>query len=162
MTTLKSTLKEETRKIVTEVLETYPEKAQKKRAKHLNVYDEGKADCGVKSNIKSIPGVMTTRGCAYAGSKGVVWGPVKDMIHLSHGPVGCGYYSWSGRRNYYVGTTGVDTFVTMQFTSDFQERDVVFGGDKKTGQTLGGSQRTLPLGQRHYHPVRMPRRLDRG
>jgi nitrogenase molybdenum-iron protein alpha chain len=145
MTTLKSTLKEETRKIVTEVLETYPEKAQKKRAKHLNVYDEGKADCGVKSNIKSIPGVMTTRGCAYAGSKGVVWGPVKDMIHLSHGPVGCGYYSWSGRRNYYVGTTGVDTFVTMQFTSDFQERDVVFGGDKKLAKLLAEASELFPL-----------------
>jgi nitrogenase molybdenum-iron protein alpha chain len=74
---------------------------------------------------------MTTRGCAYAGAKGVVWGPVKDMVHISHGPVGCGYYSWSGRRNYYIGTTGVDTFGTMQFTSDFQERDIVFGGDKK-------------------------------
>lgn len=145
MTTLKSTLKEETRKIVTEVLETYPEKAQKKRAKHLNVYDEGKADCGVKSNIKSIPGVMTTRGCAYAGSKGVVWGPVKDMIHLSHGPVGCGYYSWSGRRNYYVGITGVNTFVTMQFTSDFQERDVVFGGDKKLAKLLVEASELFPL-----------------
>jgi nitrogenase molybdenum-iron protein alpha chain len=145
MTTLKSTLKEETRKIVTEVLETYPEKAQKKRAKHLNVYDEGKADCGVKSNIKSIPGVMTTRGCAYAGSKGVVWGPVKDMIHLSHGPVGCGYYSWSGRRNYYVGITGVNTFGTMQFTSDFQERDVVFGGDKKLAKLLAEASELFPL-----------------
>jgi nitrogenase molybdenum-iron protein alpha chain len=50
---------------------------------------------------------MTTRGCAYAGAKGVVWGPVKDMVHISHGPVGCGYYSWSGRRNYYIGTTGL-------------------------------------------------------
>jgi nitrogenase molybdenum-iron protein alpha chain len=145
MTTLKSTLKEETRKIVTEVLETYPEKAQKKRAKHLNVYDEGKADYGVKSNIKSIPGVMTTRGCAYAGSKGVVWGPVKDMIHLSHGPVGCGYYSWSGRRNYYVGITGVNTFGTMQFTSDFQERDVVFGGDKKLAKLLVEASELFPL-----------------
>ena len=47
--------------------------------------------------------VMTARGCAYAGSKGVVWGPIKDMIHISHGPVGCGYWSWSGRRNYYIG-----------------------------------------------------------
>ena len=36
---------------------------------------------------------MTIRGCAYAGSKGVVWGPIKDMIHISHGPVGCGQYS---------------------------------------------------------------------
>ncbi len=33
---------------------------------------------------------MTVRGCAYAGSKGVVWGPVKDVVHISHGPVGCG------------------------------------------------------------------------
>jgi len=23
---------------------------------------------------------MTARGCAYAGSKGVVWGPIKDMV----------------------------------------------------------------------------------
>ncbi len=145
MTTLKSALKEETQKIVAEVLETYPEKAQKKRAKHLNVYEEGKSDCGVKSNIKSVPGVMTTRGCAFAGAKGVVWGPVKDMIHLSHGPIGCGYYSWSGRRNYYVGTTGVDTFGTMQFTSDFQERDVVFGGDKKLAKLLVEASELFPL-----------------
>jgi len=75
----------------------------------------------------------------------VVWGPVKDMIHLSHGPVGCGYYSWSGRRNYYVGTTGVDTFVTMQFTSDFQERDVVFGGDKKLAKLLVEASELFPL-----------------
>jgi nitrogenase molybdenum-iron protein alpha chain len=55
---------------------------------------------------------MTIRGCAYAGSKGVVWGPIKDMIHISHGPVGCGQYSRAGRRNYYVGMTGVNTFGT--------------------------------------------------
>jgi nitrogenase molybdenum-iron protein alpha chain len=58
----------------------------------------------ITSNRKSLPGVMTIRGCAYAGSKGVVWGPIKDMIHISHGPVGCGQYSRAGRRNYYVGT----------------------------------------------------------
>jgi nitrogenase molybdenum-iron protein alpha/beta subunit len=90
---------------------------------------------------------MTTRGCAYAGAKGVVWGPVKDMVHLSHGPVGCGYYSWSGRRNYYVGTTGVDTFGTMQFTSDFQERDIVFGGDKKLAKLIDELEELFPLSQ---------------
>ncbi|MBD2313083.1 nitrogenase molybdenum-iron protein alpha chain [Desertifilum sp. FACHB-1129] len=131
--------------VIKEVLEAYPEKAAKKRAKHLNVHEEGKSDCGVKSNIKSVPGVMTTRGCAYAGAKGVVWGPVKDMIHLSHGPVGCGYYSWSGRRNYYIGTTGIDTFGTMQFTSDFQERDIVFGGDKKLAKLLTEMDELFPL-----------------
>ena len=131
--------------LIDEVLTAYPEKTAKKRVKHLNTFEEGKSDCNVKSNIKSVPGVMTIRGCAYAGSKGVVWGPIKDMIHISHGPVGCGQYSWAARRNYYIGTTGVDTFVTMQFTSDFQEKDIVFGGDKKLEKIMDEIQDLFPL-----------------
>ena len=88
---------------------------------------------------------MTIRGCAYAGSKGVVWGPIKDMIHISHGPVGCGQYSRAGRRNYYIGTTGVNTFVTMNFTSDFQEKDIVFGGDKKLAKIIDEIEGLFPL-----------------
>ena len=106
------------RELIDETLKAYPEKFAKRRAKHLNVYEEGKSECDVKSNIKSVPGVMTIRGCAYAGSYGVVWSPVKDMIHVSHGPVGCGHYARAGRRAYYIGTTGVDTYTTMHFTSD--------------------------------------------
>jgi nitrogenase molybdenum-iron protein alpha chain len=135
----------ETKAFIKEVIEAYPDKAKKKREKHLNVFEEGKSDCGVKSNIKSVPGSMTTRGCAYAGSKGVVWGPIKDMIHISHEPVGCGYYSWSGRRNYYIGTTGIDSFGTMDFTSDFQERDIVFGGDKKLLKLITELDELFPL-----------------
>ncbi|HNV54944.1 MAG TPA: nitrogenase component 1, partial [Pseudomonadales bacterium] len=133
------------KELIDEVLKVYPDKTVKKRAKHLNTFEEGKTDCGVKSNIKSVPGVMTIRGCAYAGSKGVVWGPIKDMIHISHGPVGCGQYSWAARRNYYIGTTGVDTFVTMQFTSDFQEKDIVFGGDKKLEKIMDEIEDLFPL-----------------
>ncbi|MCM2396651.1 nitrogenase molybdenum-iron protein alpha chain [Rhizobium sp. S95] len=142
-------------KLIEDVLSQYPDKTAKRRKKHLNVAkagdeidpEEGKAlsECDVKSNIKSIPGVMTIRGCAYAGSKGVVWGPVKDMVHISHGPVGCGQYSWSQRRNYYIGTTGIDTFVTMQFTSDFQEKDIVFGGDKKLEKVIDEIEALFPL-----------------
>jgi nitrogenase molybdenum-iron protein alpha chain len=131
--------------LIAEVLEAYPEKTAKKRAKHLNVYEEGKPDCGVKSNIKSLPGVMTIRGCAYAGSKGVVWGPIKDMVHISHGPVGCGQYSWGTRRNYAQGTIGVDNFVVLQVTSDFQEKDIVFGGDKKLDKVLDEIVQVFPL-----------------
>ncbi|WP_142847680.1 nitrogenase molybdenum-iron protein alpha chain [Telmatospirillum sp. J64-1] len=137
--------KQSNQALIDEVLEAYPEKSAKKRKKHLNVYEEGKSDCGVKSNIKSIPGVMTIRGCAYAGSKGVVWGPIKDMIHISHGPVGCGQYSWASRRNYYVGVTGVNSFGTMQFTSDFQEKDIVFGGDKKLEKLIDEIEDLFPL-----------------
>ena len=144
-------------KLIEEVLSAYPEKFAKRRRKHLSVAKpatdateaaEGGGtltECEVKSNIKSIPGVMTVRGCAYAGSKGVVWGPVKDMVHISHGPVGCGQYSWSQRRNYYTGTTGIDSFVTMQFTSDFQERDIVFGGDKKLAKIIDEIDTLFPL-----------------
>ncbi|MCU0833960.1 MAG: nitrogenase molybdenum-iron protein alpha chain [Chromatiaceae bacterium] len=139
--------REETLELIQEVLEVYPEKAKKDRAKHLAVNDhdiEQSKKC-ITSNRKSLPGVMTIRGCAYAGSKGVVWGPIKDMIHISHGPVGCGQYSRAGRRNYYVGHTGVNTFGTMNFTSDFQEKDIVFGGDKKLGKLITELESLFPL-----------------
>lgn len=125
-----------TKKAVAEVLSLYPEKARKNRSQHIAVKDEECSSCALKSNVKSVPGVMTARGCAYAGSKGVVWGPVKDVVHLSHGPVGCGYYSWSTRRNLAEGAPGIDNFVPFQFTSDFQENDIVYGGDKKLERIL--------------------------
>ncbi len=139
--------KEETQALIQEVLEVYPESAKKDREKHLAVNDqsvEQSKKC-ITSNRKSLPGAMTIRGCAYAGSKGVVWGPIKDMIHISHGPVGCGQYSRAGRRNYYVGTTGINTFGTMNFTSDFQEKDIVFGGDKKLDKIMGEIEELFPL-----------------
>jgi nitrogenase molybdenum-iron protein alpha chain len=139
--------REATQALIQEVLEVYPEKAKKDRAKHLAVADsstESAKKC-IVSNRKSLPGVMTVRGCAYAGSRGVVWGPVKDMIHISHGPVGCGQYSRAGRRNYYVGMTGVNSFSTMNFTSDFQERDIVFGGDKKLAKIIDEIEMLFPL-----------------
>lgn len=120
--------------LVEDILEAYPEKARKDRQKHYQINTAESVSCGIctlKSNMKSRPGVMTIRGCAYAGSKGVVWGPIKDMVHISHGPVGCGQYSWGTRRNYASGTLGIDNFTAMQITSDFQETDIVFGGDKK-------------------------------
>ncbi len=139
--------REETEALIQEVLEVYPAAAKKDRAKHLAVNDQSleKSNKCITSNRKSLPGVMTIRGCAYAGSKGVVWGPIKDMIHISHGPVGCGQYSRAGRRNYYVGTTGVNTFGTMNFTSDFQEKDIVFGGDKKLAKIMTEIEQLFPL-----------------
>ena len=139
--------REESEALIQEVLEVYPEKARKDREKHLAVNDqsiEQSKKC-ITSNRKSLPGVMTIRGCAYAGSKGVVWGPIKDMIHISHGPVGCGQYSRAGRRNYYVGTTGINTFGTMNFTSDFTEKDIVFGGDKKLAKLITEIELLFPL-----------------
>ncbi len=144
---MSSTTKQETEALIEEVLEIYPEAVKSDRIKHLAANDqtgESGNKC-ITSNRKSLPGVMTMRGCAYAGSKGVVWGPIKDMIHISHGPVGCGQYSRAGRRNYYVGHTGVNAFGTMNFTSDFQEKDIVFGGDKKLDKIISEVEELFPL-----------------
>lgn len=136
--------------IIDELLEVYPTKTKKFRSKHFEIADAENMEsgkCSIKSNIKSRPGVMTARGCAYAGSKGVVWGPIKDMVHISHGPVGCGQYSWGTRRNYANGQLGINNFTAMQVTSDFQERDIVFGGDKKLEQLCREIKEMFPLAQ---------------
>ena len=135
--------RESTQKMIDETLEAYPEKGRKKRAPHLAPNDPAGGAC-VKSNRKTVPGVMSARGCAYAGAKGVVWGPIGDMIHLSHGPVGCGWYSWGTRRNLVSGKPGVSSFA-MQFTSDFQEKDIVYGGDKKLTALLKEARELFPL-----------------
>lgn len=133
--------------LISKVLEAYPEEAGAEREKHLFMNDpdlESSAKC-MTANRKSLPGVMTVRGCAYAGSKGVVWGPLKDVVHISHGPVGCGQYSLGTRRNYATGIPGINNFVFMQATSDFQEKDIVFGGDKKLEQLIREVKEMFPL-----------------
>ena len=136
--------RESTQAMIDRTLEVYPEKARKKRAPHLAPNDPEAASACVKSNRKTIPGVMSARGCAYAGAKGVVWGPIRDMVHVSHGPVGCGWYSWGTRRNLMSGVNGVSNFA-MQMTSDFQEKDIVYGGDKKLAQLLKETKELFPL-----------------
>ena len=152
--------KESTQEMIDEALEIYPEKAKKKRAPHLAPNDQASGTACVKSNQKTVPGVMTARGCAYAGAKGVVWGPIRDMVHVSHGPVGCGWYSWGTRRNLMSGINGVNQFA-MQFTSDFQEKDIVYGGDKKLEDAARGGAGALPAGQGDLGPLRVPGRPDR-
>ena len=136
--------RESTQEMIDEALEAYPEKGRKKRAPHLAPNDPSSCSSCVKSNRKTVPGVMSARGCAYAGAKGVVWGPIRDMAHISHGPVGCGWYCWGTRRNLMSGKNGVTQF-GMQMTSDFQEKDIVYGGDKKLAQLLTETKELFPL-----------------
>ncbi|MDT8442354.1 MAG: nitrogenase component 1, partial [Desulfuromonadales bacterium] len=141
---IKGITKEKTEQLIAETLAEMPEKAAKKRAPHLGANEPTASSCAVKSNKKVVPGVMSQRGCAYAGAKGVVWGPIRDMVHVSHGPIGCGVYSWGTRRNLMQGIPGVTSF-PMDFTSDFQERDIVYGGDKKLEILLREADELFPL-----------------
>ena len=63
------------------------------------MWNKGKQVPEILANTRTIPGILTMRGCAYAGCKGVVLGPTRDILQITHGPIGCGFYSWLTRRN---------------------------------------------------------------
>ncbi len=136
---------EDTSQMLEDTLSIYTDKARAKREPHMSANDPDDSGCAIRSNRKTVPGVMSARGCAYAGAKGVVWGPIRDMVHVSHGPVGCGFYSWGTRRNLTSGTVGVDNFSPMMFTSDFQEHDIVYGGDRKLEKLCDEAHELFPL-----------------
>ncbi len=117
-----------------ELLAKYPTKVARRRAKQIVVNEVD--ECGtvpeIQANVRTIPGIITQRGCTYAGCKGVVLGPTRDIVNITHGPVGCGFYSWLTRRNQ-TRPAGPDdhNFMTYCFTTDMQEEQIIFGGEKK-------------------------------
>ena len=81
-----------------EMLKLYPPKTRKKRAKQIFANDPA-APPEIAANTRTIPGIISQRGCTYAGCRGVVMGPIYDLLQITHGPVGCGFYAWMSRRN---------------------------------------------------------------
>jgi nitrogenase molybdenum-iron protein alpha chain len=118
-----------------QVLDQYGSRVYKNRKEHIIEVDEGAPIPKITANTRSIPGIMTNRGCCYAGCKGVVLGPLKDALVLTHGPIGCGFYSWGTRRNK-AKTEDGRNFVQYCFSTDLQEPDIVFGGEKKLRQAI--------------------------
>jgi nitrogenase molybdenum-iron protein alpha chain len=117
-----------------ELLQAYPKKVARKRADQI-VVNERRADGSVpeiKANVRTTPGAITQRGCTYAGCKGVVIGPTRDILSITHGPIGCGYYSWLTRRNQ-TRPEGPDdaNYITYCLSTDMQDEQIVFGGEKK-------------------------------
>ena len=84
-----------------ELLSKYPPKVARKRAKQIMINEatESEAPPEIVANVRTIPGIITMRGCTYAGCKGVIMGPTRDIVNITHGPIGCGFYSWLTRRN---------------------------------------------------------------
>ncbi len=125
--------------IKTEMLKKYPTKVARKRAKQIIVNKvEGSDVPEILANVRTIPGLIGQRGCCYAGCKGVVLGPTRDIINITHGPIGCGFYSWLTRRNQTDPSTTPDNhnFMTYCFSTDMQEEQIIFGGEKKLRQAI--------------------------
>lgn len=119
-----------------EVITKYPKKVGRKRAKSIVVSDDETPPV-IQANVRTIPGIITQRGCTYAGCKGVVLGPTRDIINITHGPIGCGFYSWLTRRNQTKPVTDEDAnFITYCFSTDMQDSNIVFGGEEKLKQAI--------------------------
>ena len=118
-----------------EILARYPRKVAKKRDKAMVINDPD-VDQEILSNVRTIPGIITQRGCTYAGCKGVVLGPTRDIINLVHGPIGCSFYAWLTRRNQTRPAEGEDNFMTYAFSTDMQDENIVFGGEAKLKEAI--------------------------
>lgn len=122
------------------LLEKYPPKVARKRDKQIvvNRTDGDGFVPEIQSNVRTVPGLISQRGCCYAGCKGVVLGPTRDIVNITHGPVGCGFYSWLTRRNQTDPDSSADghNFMTYCFTTDMQEEQIIFGGEKKLRQAI--------------------------
>ena len=117
-------------KVKDTILDKYPARVMKNRKTHILVKDSSEQQ-QIAANTRTVPGIITNRGCCYAGCKGVVIGPIIDMVHIVHGPIGCSYYAWGTRRNKGKARKDGKNFLTYCFSTDMQESDIVFGGEKK-------------------------------
>jgi len=120
------------------LLDKYSARVYKNRKEHVIELEENGSSETISANTRAIPGVMTARGCCYAGCKGVVVGPLKDVCVITHGPIGCGFYSWGTRRNKAKPdeNSGGKNFIPYCFSTDMQEPDIVFGGEKKLEKAI--------------------------
>jgi nitrogenase molybdenum-iron protein alpha chain len=122
-----------------DLLTAYPPKVARKRSRQIIINDRTDAETvpEIQANVRTTPGIITQRGCTYAGCKGVVLGPTRDIVNITHGPIGCGYYSWLTRRNQTQPPTEDDeNFMTYCFSTDMQDENIIFGGEKKLKQAI--------------------------
>lgn len=119
-----------------EILAKYPSKIAKKREKQIVVVDP-ENEKQITANVRTIPGIITQRGCTYAGCKGVVLGPSRDILNLVHGPIGCSFYAWLTRRNQtQPESPDSPNFMTYCLSTDMQDSNIVFGGEAKLKQAI--------------------------
>jgi nitrogenase molybdenum-iron protein alpha chain len=120
------------------LLEKYPPKVARKRAKQIMINEAlENSTPEIVANVRTIPGIITMRGCTYAGCKGVIMGPTSDIVNLVHGPIGCSFYAWLTRRNQTDASKhDADNFMPYCMSTDMQDSDIIFGGEKKLAAAI--------------------------
>ena len=91
----------------------------------------GAAPLEMECDKASLAGSVSQRACVFCGSRVVLY-PVADALHLVHGPIGCAAYTWDIRG---AVSSGPELH-RMSFSTDLQEKDVIYGGEKKLRAAL--------------------------
>jgi nitrogenase molybdenum-cofactor synthesis protein NifE len=91
----------------------------------------GVATADMACGKASIAGSVSQRACVFCGSRVVLY-PIADALHLVHGPIGCAAYTWDIRGALSSGPQ----LHRNSFSTDLQELDVIYGGEKKLEAAL--------------------------
>lgn len=96
--------------------------------RRTSIQEKGRSCCsgdGLRCDTASVAGAVSQRACVYCGAR-VVLNPITDAFHIVHGP-------WL--RQLHLGypgslTSGSELY-RNSFSTDLQEKDIVFGGAEK-------------------------------
>ena len=95
------------------------------------IHRTGEGEIDIACNRESLAGAVSQRACVFCGSRVVLY-PIADALHLVHGPIGCAVYTWDIRGALSSGPE----LHRLSFSTDLQEIDVIFGGEKKLENAL--------------------------
>lgn len=95
------------------------------------IHRKGEEPFRMECNRDSLAGAVSQRACVFCGSRVVLY-PVADALHLVHGPIGCAAYTWDIRGALSSGPE----LHRLSFSTDLQEKDVIFGGEEKLYKAL--------------------------
>ncbi|MCL7489150.1 MAG: nitrogenase iron-molybdenum cofactor biosynthesis protein NifE [Desulfobulbaceae bacterium] len=95
------------------------------------IHIKGEAPFEIVCDKDSLAGAVSQRACVFCGSRVVLY-PIADALHLVHGPIGCAVYTWDIRGALSSGPE----LHRLSFSTDLQEMDVIFGGEKKLYNAL--------------------------
>jgi len=99
--------------------------------RQAQIFRKGKDTGSIDCNKDSLAGAVSQRACVFCGSRVVLY-PIADALHLVHGPIGCAVYTWDIRGALSSGPE----LHRLSFSTDLQELDVIFGGEKKLEKAL--------------------------
>jgi nitrogenase molybdenum-cofactor synthesis protein NifE len=101
------------------------------KERESQIYEKGRNEFAMTCDKHSLAGSVSQRACVFCGSRVVLY-PIADALHLIHGPIGCAAYTWDIRGALSSGPQ----LHRLSFSTDLQEKEVIFGGEPKLYQAL--------------------------